>query len=217
MCATYVVNTVLTFILPHCWNFLNILFSFLFSVTTIIYFSFQFPNLTSVEDPPYFLFAGPSNYLLSLEKVDPSANIYSFQYNMDSNETATVVGFAFDTPGSKVFFIFLRHSKTKSLFFTCNLSQTIYYFRQNACSTQVLVLSLGQGQRFCLISHQTTTWRLKLPTKTNLTTSLWNACWILMDKSTLMLYCLWTSKNRKMDSYWSQDCTSRSITKGSQN
>lgn len=63
---------------------------------------FQFPNMTNLRNAPYFLMSGPAKYILSLEKADPSARIYTFQYNWDKNETTNVIGFSFDTPNSNV-------------------------------------------------------------------------------------------------------------------
>ncbi|KAJ8708722.1 hypothetical protein PYW08_010104 [Mythimna loreyi] len=63
--------------------------------------SYQFPNMTNLRNAPYFLMSGPAKYILSLEKADPTANTYAFQYRWDKNETSNVVSFSFDTPDSK--------------------------------------------------------------------------------------------------------------------
>ncbi|KAL4716758.1 hypothetical protein ACJJTC_001914, partial [Scirpophaga incertulas] len=63
--------------------------------------SYQFPNMTNIHHAPYFLMSGPAKYILSLEKADPSAKTYAFEYKWDKNETADVIGFSFDTPNSK--------------------------------------------------------------------------------------------------------------------
>ncbi|KAL4716783.1 hypothetical protein ACJJTC_001939 [Scirpophaga incertulas] len=63
--------------------------------------SYQFPNMTNIYHAPYFLMSGPAKYILSLEKADPSAKTYAFEYKWDKNETADVIGFSFDTPNSK--------------------------------------------------------------------------------------------------------------------
>ncbi|XP_072946200.1 uncharacterized protein Apoltp [Epargyreus clarus] len=63
--------------------------------------AYQFPNMTNLRDAPYFIMSGPSKYVLSLEKADPTANVYAFQYKWDRNETTDVLGFSFDTPNSK--------------------------------------------------------------------------------------------------------------------
>ncbi|XP_026316021.1 uncharacterized protein LOC113227343 [Hyposmocoma kahamanoa] len=63
--------------------------------------AYQFPNMTNIMNAPYFLMSGPAKYIVSLEKADPSAKIYSFLYKSDSNESTTEVGFSFDTPNSK--------------------------------------------------------------------------------------------------------------------
>lgn len=58
--------------------------------------------MTNMTDAPYFIMAGPAYYLLSLEKVDPTASIYSFLYTWNANDTTNVISFIFDTPGSAV-------------------------------------------------------------------------------------------------------------------
>nr|XP_049706191.1 uncharacterized protein LOC110382727 isoform X1 [Helicoverpa armigera]XP_049706192.1 uncharacterized protein LOC110382727 isoform X2 [Helicoverpa armigera]XP_049706193.1 uncharacterized protein LOC110382727 isoform X3 [Helicoverpa armigera]XP_049706194.1 uncharacterized protein LOC110382727 isoform X4 [Helicoverpa armigera]XP_049706195.1 uncharacterized protein LOC110382727 isoform X5 [Helicoverpa armigera] len=63
--------------------------------------SYQFPNMTNLRNAPYFLMSGPAKYILSLEKADPTADTYAFQYKWDKNETSNVVSFSFDTPDSK--------------------------------------------------------------------------------------------------------------------
>ncbi|XP_013168741.1 PREDICTED: uncharacterized protein LOC106118616 [Papilio xuthus] len=63
--------------------------------------AYQFPNMTNLHNAPYFLMSGPAKYILSLEKADPSAKTYAFQYKWQKNDTANVIGFSFDTPDSK--------------------------------------------------------------------------------------------------------------------
>ncbi|XP_060807756.1 uncharacterized protein LOC106135284 [Amyelois transitella] len=63
--------------------------------------SYQFPDMTNIRNAPYFIMSGPAKYIVSLEKADPSAKTYAFQYHWDRNETANVIGFSFDTPDSK--------------------------------------------------------------------------------------------------------------------
>ncbi|XP_075986269.1 apolipoprotein lipid transfer particle [Anticarsia gemmatalis] len=63
--------------------------------------SYQFPNMTNLRNAPYFLMSGPAKYILSLEKADPTADTYAFQYKWDKNATDNVVSFSFDTPDSK--------------------------------------------------------------------------------------------------------------------
>ncbi|XP_073960757.1 apolipophorins-like [Choristoneura fumiferana] len=63
--------------------------------------SYQFPNMTNLKNAPYFIMSGPAKYILSLEKADPSANTYSFQYKYDKNETNSLLSFTFNTPDSK--------------------------------------------------------------------------------------------------------------------
>ncbi|XP_013138334.1 PREDICTED: uncharacterized protein LOC106103192 [Papilio polytes] len=61
----------------------------------------MFPNMTNLHNAPYFLMSGPAKYILSLEKADPSAKTYAFQYKWQKNDTTNVIGFSFDTPDSK--------------------------------------------------------------------------------------------------------------------
>ncbi|CAH2058175.1 unnamed protein product, partial [Iphiclides podalirius] len=63
--------------------------------------AYQFPNMTNINNAPYFIMSGPAKYILSLEKADPSAKTYTFQYKWDRNSTTDVIGFSFDTPNSK--------------------------------------------------------------------------------------------------------------------
>ncbi|KAG7296620.1 hypothetical protein JYU34_020436 [Plutella xylostella] len=63
--------------------------------------AYQFPNMTNLRDAPYFLLSGPSKYILSLEKADPSAKTYAMQYTWDKNDTNNMFTFSFDTPNSK--------------------------------------------------------------------------------------------------------------------
>lgn len=58
--------------------------------------------MTNLRDAPYFLLSGPSKYILSLEKADPSAKTYAMQYTWDKNDTNNMFTFSFDTPNSKV-------------------------------------------------------------------------------------------------------------------
>ncbi|XP_077295548.1 apolipoprotein lipid transfer particle [Arctopsyche grandis] len=62
--------------------------------------SYEFPNMTNVGNAPYFIMAGPAHYLLSLEKVDPTAKVYSFLYAWNTNDTTNDIRFSFDTPNS---------------------------------------------------------------------------------------------------------------------
>ncbi|CAG9568621.1 unnamed protein product [Danaus chrysippus] len=63
--------------------------------------AYQFPNMTNLKNAPYFILSGPAKYIVSLEKADPSANTYAFQYKWDKNDTTDVLDFSFDTPNSK--------------------------------------------------------------------------------------------------------------------
>lgn len=60
--------------------------------------------MTNLRNAPYFLMSGPAKYIVSLEKADPSAKTYAFQYKWERNDTTDVLGFSFDTPNSKVRF-----------------------------------------------------------------------------------------------------------------
>lgn len=63
--------------------------------------------MTALVNAPYFLMSGPAKYILSLEKADPSANIYAFEYKWDKNDTSNIISFSFDTPESQVRFSYL--------------------------------------------------------------------------------------------------------------
>ncbi|KAI5644619.1 lipoprotein amino terminal region domain-containing protein [Phthorimaea operculella] len=63
--------------------------------------AYQFPNMTNIANAPYFLMSGPAKYIVSLEKADPSAKTFSFEYKWDKNATANHVQFTFNTPNSQ--------------------------------------------------------------------------------------------------------------------
>ncbi|GBP16854.1 Apolipophorins [Eumeta japonica] len=63
--------------------------------------AYQFPNMENLVNAPYFLLSGPSKYLISLDKADPSAKTYSFRYTWDSNNATNIFNFSFNTPDSK--------------------------------------------------------------------------------------------------------------------
>ncbi|KAI8423691.1 hypothetical protein MSG28_012726 [Choristoneura fumiferana] len=60
--------------------------------------------MTNLKNAPYFIMSGPAKYILSLEKADPSANTYSFQYKYDKNETNSLLSFTFNTPDTSLSF-----------------------------------------------------------------------------------------------------------------
>lgn len=74
--------------------------------------------------------AGPAKYLLSLEKVDPSAKVYHILYSWMSNKTANILSFSFDTPGSKVRFLFFQILNNYYI-------KIILNFRQKECLIRV--------------------------------------------------------------------------------
>ncbi|KAG5866821.1 hypothetical protein JTB14_009006, partial [Gonioctena quinquepunctata] len=61
---------------------------------------YSFVNVTKMNNIPYFLAAGPSNFGIYLQKSDPSAKNYSFEYKLTQRRDLSVVSLIFDTPGS---------------------------------------------------------------------------------------------------------------------
>lgn len=64
--------------------------------------NYQFPNVTKIETSPYFVLAGPSKFHVSLQKADPTARDYVFEYRLTPTQNGSMVSVAFDTPGSSV-------------------------------------------------------------------------------------------------------------------
>nr|XP_023014254.1 uncharacterized protein LOC111504019 [Leptinotarsa decemlineata] len=63
---------------------------------------YSFMNVTKMTNIPYFLAAGPANFRCFLQKSDPTANNYSFEYKLTQRRDLSVVSLTFDTPGSTV-------------------------------------------------------------------------------------------------------------------
>jgi hypothetical protein len=63
---------------------------------------YHFINVTKINKAPYFVLAGPSGLRLFLEKSDPTAKTYLFEYKWTDKKDLTVVSLTFDTPGSSV-------------------------------------------------------------------------------------------------------------------
>lgn len=55
-----------------------------------------------MENIPYFLIAGPASFRYYLQKSDPTANIYLFEYKWTKEQDFSTASIVFDTPGSKI-------------------------------------------------------------------------------------------------------------------
>lgn len=63
---------------------------------------YHFINVTKISKAPYFTLAGPAGFRLFLEKSDPTAKIYLFEYKWTDKQDFSVVSLTFDTPGSSL-------------------------------------------------------------------------------------------------------------------
>lgn len=62
---------------------------------------YNYKNTTSFA-APYFSLAGPAYFDIYVQKSDPSANVYLFEYKWTQGHNLNVVSLTFDTPGSHV-------------------------------------------------------------------------------------------------------------------
>lgn len=63
---------------------------------------YHFINVTKINNAPYFILAGPSGFRLFLEKSDPTAKTYLFEYQWVDKADSSIVSLTFDTPGSAI-------------------------------------------------------------------------------------------------------------------
>lgn len=63
---------------------------------------YSFVNMSKFSNLPDFLIAGPAHFRHYIEKADPTATIYLFEYKWDQKPHSSVISVVFDTPGSAV-------------------------------------------------------------------------------------------------------------------
>ncbi|XP_060537065.1 uncharacterized protein LOC132708634 isoform X2 [Cylas formicarius] len=63
---------------------------------------YSFVNVSRVLDAPYFLLAGPAEFQLYINKSDPTADVYLFEYKWSQAKDVNMLSLTFDTPGSTV-------------------------------------------------------------------------------------------------------------------
>lgn len=63
---------------------------------------YNFLNITSVNNLPHFLIAGPTGFRWYINKSDPTANLYLFEYKWTHHRDQSVISLIFDTPGSDI-------------------------------------------------------------------------------------------------------------------
>lgn len=63
---------------------------------------YSYKNATSVPSAPIFPLAGPANFDVYVQKSDPTANVYLFEYKWSQGRDSSVISLTFDTPGSTV-------------------------------------------------------------------------------------------------------------------
>lgn len=61
---------------------------------------YHFINVTGVPSAPYSIMAGPAGFRISLQKVDPSAKTYLFEYKWTEFSNSSVISVTLETPGS---------------------------------------------------------------------------------------------------------------------
>ncbi|CAH0561935.1 unnamed protein product [Brassicogethes aeneus] len=63
---------------------------------------YHFTNVTEIDNVPYFLLAGPAGFRWYLNKSDPTAKIYLFEYKKTMEKYVSSYSLIFDTPGSQL-------------------------------------------------------------------------------------------------------------------
>ncbi|KAJ8968085.1 hypothetical protein NQ317_002630 [Molorchus minor] len=63
---------------------------------------YNFVNVVEMENMPHLLLAGPAGFRWYLNKTDPTANVYLFEYKWTKRRDMSVVSLTFDTPGSQM-------------------------------------------------------------------------------------------------------------------
>ncbi|XP_032670099.1 uncharacterized protein LOC116843644 isoform X1 [Odontomachus brunneus] len=63
---------------------------------------YQFSNVTKNPQAPYFILTGLTLFKVSLNKADPTAKNYVFEYSWNKTEKHSIFRLMFDTPGSQV-------------------------------------------------------------------------------------------------------------------
>lgn len=96
---------------------------------------YHFINVTKINKAPYFVLAGPSGFRLFLEKSDPTAKTYLFQYKWTDKNDLSIVSLTFDSPGSSVNRLFAAN------FTVDKQSQNLTLFLQSTAGT---VLARGR-------------------------------------------------------------------------
>ncbi|KYB29704.1 hypothetical protein TcasGA2_TC031518 [Tribolium castaneum] len=96
---------------------------------------YHFINVTKINKAPYFVLAGPAGLRLFLEKSDPTAKTYIFEYKWTDKRDLSIVSLTFDTPGSSIGRLFAAN------FTVDRQSQNLTLFLQSTAGT---VLARGR-------------------------------------------------------------------------
>ncbi|CAH1158795.1 unnamed protein product [Phyllotreta striolata] len=63
---------------------------------------YGFVHMNKFANIADFIIAGPANFRLFIEKADPTATVYLFEYKWDKHPHSSIISVVFDTPGSAV-------------------------------------------------------------------------------------------------------------------
>ncbi|KAH1029523.1 hypothetical protein HUJ05_002749, partial [Dendroctonus ponderosae] len=63
---------------------------------------YSYKNTTAIPSAPIFAIAGPTNFDVYVQKSDPTANVYLFEYKWSQGRDLSMISLTFDTPGSMI-------------------------------------------------------------------------------------------------------------------
>ncbi|XP_018566495.1 uncharacterized protein LOC108907336 [Anoplophora glabripennis] len=63
---------------------------------------YYYANVTGMDNVAHFLLAGPAGFRWYINKSDPTANVYLFEYKWTHQRDKSVISLIFDTPGSEI-------------------------------------------------------------------------------------------------------------------
>ncbi|XP_055713060.1 uncharacterized protein LOC129807664 isoform X2 [Phlebotomus papatasi] len=76
---------------------------------------YSLPDGSNSTGLPNFFFTGPINIDIHVDKADPTAKIFLFEFRWDTNANGSVGSFVFETPGSKIPRIFSANLTTSDI------------------------------------------------------------------------------------------------------
>uniref|UniRef100_A0A7G3AUB2 Putative lipoprotein n=1 Tax=Lutzomyia longipalpis TaxID=7200 RepID=A0A7G3AUB2_LUTLO len=85
---------------------------------------YSLPDASKEIGLPSFILTGPINVDIHLDKADPTAKIFLFEFRWDTNTTGSVASFIFQTPGSAIPRSFIANLTTSDVENTLTMSFT---------------------------------------------------------------------------------------------